>query len=119
VRCLAIGSTQLSTANESALASAASSSIGLRIVLRELPDAAITASSESWFIAERVCEIPMMMANGITTGITVGRSSVASSRNVPAVWPLSVTMLTLARICVVHAMASATNSAAPEIFSAR
>ena len=90
-RCRAKGSTPLSTANENMLAAIARSMIGRMVVMRELPAALITTSSESVFIVVSVCATRCTRANGTTIGMIDGRISVAISKKASADWPLSVT----------------------------
>ena len=61
----------------------------------------------------------MIAAKGMTIGSTDGRISAAISKKAKADWPLSVTRLMRARICVVQTIASVHTSDAPKSVRAR
>ena len=109
----------LSTAKDRILAPSARSRIGRIVVMRELPAALMTASSESVFIIDKVCATAMPIAKGTTTGMTDGRISVASSKNANADCPLVVTKSIWVRTCVVHTIARVQNKAAAKTPNAR
>ncbi len=71
------------------------------------------------FITVSVCAMAMIAAKGMTTGSTDGRMSAAISKKDRADWPLSVTRLMRARICVVQTIASVQTSAAQKSIRAR
>jgi hypothetical protein len=79
---------------------------------RETPDADMTASSESAFIVEKICTMPMTTAIGSTSEASCGVSTATSFRKANIDWPEPVAKSMRLSTCVTQTTPStATNDA--------